>query len=175
MKKSIVVLIAIIIIAAGIGVYYSSSSPKVPERNVLTSDEIEDAVMNVRETDKSGKDVEYIKKGDKYVSVSDSKMTREIIKIAKGDINKDGEEDAVEVVAHCGASCGTVLTLIINDDGNAKVLQPNITPYPRLGGFKTNATDVSISSNILSVTFTNIENSTETLRYVLEDNMLIPA
>src|SRR3989338_2054817 len=157
MKKSIVVLIAIIIIAAGIGVYYSSSSPKVPERNVLTSDEIEDAVMNVRETDKSGKDVEDIKKSE------------------RGNKKKDGEEDAVVVAPHGGASCGPVLPLIINDDGNAKVLQPNITPYPRLGGFKTNATDVSISSNILSVTFTNIENSTETLRYVLEDNMLIPA
>mgnify|MGYP001585622541 CR=1 FL=1 len=55
-------------------------------------------------------------------------------KIVRGDLNEDRLDDAIVIVKHCGASCGTMLEVIVNNNGlpsrvvtNASGRAPNST------------------------------------------------
>lgn len=81
--------------------------------------------------------------------------------LAWGDVDGDGDDDAVVLAMFCGASCGTELDLVLNEDAN-----PVIAEYPGDGAFapwyngggaaQSSVTSVSIDGSTITVVGTGL-------------------
>ncbi len=161
MKKIILPVIALLVIAAGL-FYYVRAPYSYPWIVGPINDLYKDSYAQEGES------------GQRWVSL-DKKSGFDIVSVAQGDLNNDGVEDAFVWATWCGASCGSQFVVILgNSTGKPRAFQLPASLPPE--GILTSSANqdhvksMNIENGILSI---NLENRAETLRYRLSGKFLI--
>jgi hypothetical protein len=72
--------------------------------------------------------------------------------LARGDLNADGYEDAVAWGTTCGASCGSVFSVVINESGtSARMLQSDLPHFLTSGAAQFHVEGVTIAHGRLNI------------------------
>lgn len=167
MKNSIKILItALILITLGASFY----AYQIKKYN--TAENFIPIVSNNNNEDKTLADEEFTK-------ISEDSEARVL---ARGDINKDGFEDAITAETFCGASCSINLAVVLNQDNKKAVLMENaiFEGYTAGTAMKSDISEISINNGDVFITGKGLDcgyNCTEeeweivkTLKYEFIDN-----
>ncbi len=105
--------------------------------------------------------------------------------LARGDINKDGFEDAIVAETFCGASCSVNLAVVLNQENKKTMIIENnrFEGYTAGTALQSDVQEVTIENGTISITGRGLDcdytcseeiwNVIKTLKYELIDNNIV--
>lgn len=170
MKNSIKILIIILILIILAGGFYIYTIKKDKNNDTFTP-----IVSNSKEKNKNLSDEDFTKISED----TEAKV------LARGDINKDGFEDAIIAETFCGASCSVNLAVVLNQENKKAVIaKDNIFEgYTTGTALQSDVQDIKIENGNILITGKGLDcgytcteeewNIVKTLKYEFIDNNIV--